>query len=418
MSLIFLQPVEDPFTARDLAGRALPFSTLDFFDAGTSAPADVGDDDGHFEADADGIFEAITLETGIAYRVVHKTADGVLVYDVDPYLCDCDDIAPQFRSPIQRARFANGRIAPGAELHSFEPDGTTPLNLYADAALERPLSNPVRANAAGIFGPMYADDAFAYVLTLLDADGNLLEEFDPYVCACGPSVVVDPIAYLEATTFTSSTTHTASVNFGIIDEQNLGIVAQVAMTNGNTLVNRTAFTYRVLLDGVEIAAGNLSSQQVSFIEVTANTARFYEAVGAGGAGDLEVEVTATFSNSALRRVQLIVGLFANCNQADFASLFDSDSSFDTADPLGGPTLTVTPDDAGDLVFTMAAEALNATMTVIAPTDFTMADELTGASFRFRAGHRVETAVAPVVIDWTTARALGGHDIFAGVIRHA
>lgn len=187
MSLILLQDVE-PFTARNMAGRVLPFATLDFYKSGTTEPAPLGDElDGHFEADAGGVFPEIELELSESYRVVHKTADGALVFDVDPYVCTCGEEAEPgvFRSPIQRAFTDAGVIVPGAKLYSFAVDGETPVALYADAALSVPLPNPVVANAAGVFPhALYSDDAETYVLELTDADGNLLESFDPYACTC------------------------------------------------------------------------------------------------------------------------------------------------------------------------------------------------------------------------------------------
>lgn len=196
MSLILLSPVDQPFTARDLAGRVLPRATLDFFVAGTSQPADVGDDDGHFEADDSGAFPVIELAAATSYRVVHKDADGRLIYDVDPYVCTCGNASPIFRSPIQRAFDGAGNIAPGAKLYSFASDGETPAPLYADPNLTTPLPNPIVANAAGVFRlPIYGDDDVTYVLELRDAAGGVLEKWEPYQCVCG----IGPLGEFEVT---------------------------------------------------------------------------------------------------------------------------------------------------------------------------------------------------------------------------
>lgn len=196
MSLILLSDAAQPFTALDIVGRPLPFATLDFYRSGTTEPANVGDDDGHFEADANGVFPNIELEPEVSYRVIHKTSAGVLIYDVDPYVCTCGNASPIFRSPIQRAFDGAGNIAPGAKLYSFASDGETPAPLYADPNLTTPLPNPIVANAAAVFRlPIYGDDDVTYVLELRDAAGGVLEKWEPYQCVCG----IGPLGEFEVT---------------------------------------------------------------------------------------------------------------------------------------------------------------------------------------------------------------------------
>lgn len=181
--LILLSAAADPFVARDDAGRVLPNATLDFYLTGTTEPADSLPDGAHYVADVDGEFQIIELEAAIAYRVIHKTAEGTLRFDVDPYVCNCGELEPLFRSPVNRAFLANDRIASAATL-TF--DGT----LYADGELSVPHPNPLTANAAGIFRPIYFDESQTYNITLKDAAGNVLDQFAPYVCECAAEPVI------------------------------------------------------------------------------------------------------------------------------------------------------------------------------------------------------------------------------------
>ncbi len=118
MSLILLGDAADAFVALDDAGRPLPFATLDFYRAGTLIPATL-DGGSHYVADADGVFEQIVLEPDVNYRVIHKTAEGVLRFDVDPWVCTCGDEDPVFRSPANRAIDGDGRPLAGATIEAF-----------------------------------------------------------------------------------------------------------------------------------------------------------------------------------------------------------------------------------------------------------------------------------------------------------
>lgn len=183
-SLIMLSDPAFPFTALDDAGRPLALATLDFYESGTTIPATL-DDGYHYVADADGEFDEIPVETDTAYRVIHKTAAGVLRWDVDPWICTCGEQDPLFRSPINRAADDDGRALAGATL-TFLDLSDDPATIYADAELTVPLPNPLKANAAGFFAqPVYYDDSDELHITLHDAAGAEVADYDPYVCECG-----------------------------------------------------------------------------------------------------------------------------------------------------------------------------------------------------------------------------------------
>ena len=78
-----------------------------------------------------------------------------------------------FNFPWQQAFDSSGNTLAGAKLYFYSAGTTTPQNVYSDVGLGVPLSNPVIANGAGRFEPIYLDDT-AYKVVLCDADDNLL----------------------------------------------------------------------------------------------------------------------------------------------------------------------------------------------------------------------------------------------------
>lgn len=78
---------------RDSSGRVLAGAVLTFWKSGTTTPAPVyttaSRTTAHtapITADSDGVFASIYLNPDVTYRVKLETADGVLLWDVDPYV--------------------------------------------------------------------------------------------------------------------------------------------------------------------------------------------------------------------------------------------------------------------------------------------------------------------------------------------
>lgn len=78
-----------------------------------------------------------------------------------------------FNLPWQQAFDGSGNTLAGAKLYFYTAGTSTPQNAYADIGLGVPLSNPVVANGAGRFVPIYLDDT-AYKVALYDANDNLI----------------------------------------------------------------------------------------------------------------------------------------------------------------------------------------------------------------------------------------------------
>jgi len=83
-------------------------------------------------------------------------------------------LAPSAR---QRIFSAAGGISSGAKLNTYAAGSTTPLATYSDSALTIANTNPVVADASGLFGPVYLLPQ-SYKFTVTDALDLLLWEQD------------------------------------------------------------------------------------------------------------------------------------------------------------------------------------------------------------------------------------------------
>jgi len=86
-----------------------------------------------------------------------------------------------FYLPFRPALDANGIVVAGASLTFYRSATSTLETIYADAELTTPLANPLTANAAGVWPPIYIDNSKTYRVVLRDGSGSLLNEVDPYV---------------------------------------------------------------------------------------------------------------------------------------------------------------------------------------------------------------------------------------------
>jgi len=82
-------------------------------------------------------------------------------------------------APVYRAVDQNGAPMPGALLQFYLTGTTTPANVYTSSALSVPLSNPVAADAGGLFPAIYLDPTVVYRCQLLSGGGVLIKDIDP-----------------------------------------------------------------------------------------------------------------------------------------------------------------------------------------------------------------------------------------------
>jgi hypothetical protein len=67
----------------------------------------------------------------------------------------------------------------GALLQFYLTGTTTPASVYTSAALGVTLSNPVVADAGGLFAPIYLDPAVTYRVQLQTSGGTVIRDVDP-----------------------------------------------------------------------------------------------------------------------------------------------------------------------------------------------------------------------------------------------
>lgn len=82
-----------------------------------------------------------------------------------------------FNFPWQQAFDSSGNTLAGAKLYFYTAGTSTPQNVYSDIGLGVALPNPVVANGAGRFPPIYMDD-ISYKVMLYTADDVLIWSAD------------------------------------------------------------------------------------------------------------------------------------------------------------------------------------------------------------------------------------------------
>lgn len=92
-----------------------------------------------------------------------------------------------FLWPFGKATDANGVPVPGAKLFFYQTQTLVLADVYADATLTTPLTNPVQADISGSFPPIFLDPSVAYNIHLTKADLTPIDQVDPY---SGPGAYV------------------------------------------------------------------------------------------------------------------------------------------------------------------------------------------------------------------------------------
>lgn len=86
-----------------------------------------------------------------------------------------------FTLPKQVPLTSGGELLPGAKLHFFATGTTTPQDTYQDVGLGTPHANPVEADAAGVFPPIYLDHNLPnYRVRLTDSSDVQVWQIDGY----------------------------------------------------------------------------------------------------------------------------------------------------------------------------------------------------------------------------------------------
>lgn len=89
--------------------------------------------------------------------------------------------ADLFYLPYRPAIDANGIVVPGAKAYFYARGTTTPQSIYTDVALSIEATNPVTANAAGVWPTIYLDDTLEYRLKVTNGDDSVTFWDDTYI---------------------------------------------------------------------------------------------------------------------------------------------------------------------------------------------------------------------------------------------
>jgi hypothetical protein len=77
------------------------------------------------------------------------------------------------------ANDANGNPLAGAKIYTYETGTTTPLTTFTTSALSVANTNPIIADAAGRYGPIYTDGAVAVKVVITTAADVTVDTLDP-----------------------------------------------------------------------------------------------------------------------------------------------------------------------------------------------------------------------------------------------
>jgi hypothetical protein len=100
-----------------------------------------------------------------------------------------------FISPVVRATNAANALLPGAKWYFYFTGTLAPAPIYNSSSLDGQHSNPVVANSAGLFAPIYLNPSVTYRAILKDAIGAVIQDIDPIN---GESI--DDLQFLQAGT--------------------------------------------------------------------------------------------------------------------------------------------------------------------------------------------------------------------------
>jgi hypothetical protein len=161
-----------------------------------------------------------------------------------------------FYLPFRPALSASGLVVPGAQLFFYSTGTTTKLPVYSDAALTVELTNPVQANAAGVWPSIYLDDSLIYRVVLKDADGAELDDQDPYLASVADDVTAGMQSLADAAAASASAAATSASEADASATDALAS-AQAAAAFGGPLYVNTAAGLAATVSGEEFAVDNL-----------------------------------------------------------------------------------------------------------------------------------------------------------------
>lgn len=125
----------------------------------------------------------------------------------------------RFYMPHQYAPDVTGAPLPGAFLYFYVSGTSTPLDTFQDAALSVPNTNPVVANAAGIFPDIFLQ-ALSYKVILTDSTGKQIWVSDPVI----PAPVQPPITATQIPASNITVTTFSVIGYAVAGDLGTGAI--------------------------------------------------------------------------------------------------------------------------------------------------------------------------------------------------
>lgn len=220
-------------------------------------------------------------------------------------------------TPFFQAIDANGNPYSGALLNFYATGTTTPKNTYSDSGLTTPNANPVVADSAGRFGPIYLLTDANYKAVLTTSAAVTIATFDPLQTVAAGTVDIHGLTQLtapatndELVTYDTS----ATANRRITNEDFLKVINGLTEDTAPDLAADFLLTYDASASAVKKALANK--------------------VGAQALTPLVASSTATLDYTALVSGAIYFITFNNIRPvtdgADFGVRFSAAASFLTA----------------------------------------------------------------------------------------
>ena len=158
----------------------------------------------------------------------------------------------RFYMPLESALDAAGAIEPGASLYFYETGTTTPKDTYSEQTLVTPNTNPVVANAAGRFGPIFLGSG-DYKVVLKDADSVEVWTADPVAKATTSAATTSVAGAIEIATEAEALIGT-STTLAIVPDTAAAMIQQ-GFSYGTTGGTANAITGTPSITPSALAAG-------------------------------------------------------------------------------------------------------------------------------------------------------------------
>lgn len=125
-----------------------------------------------------------------------------------------------FWTLVNRAIDLHGESIPNAVVTVYRSGTTEVVDVFADAELEQPQSNPVRANGDGVFPPVFVDGSIPLRVVVADPAGVVLSGY--------PIDPVIPVSSTDAGASAISFVPTEAVPYTNVNDAINGLADQIA----------------------------------------------------------------------------------------------------------------------------------------------------------------------------------------------